>query len=83
MKRMLCNQLGGPDDCLFAFEGETFQEIAQQSKEHAMKMVAQGDVHHQEKMKEMGERLQRDAEEVQKWFTQKQTEFEQLEELKK
>ena len=37
MKMMKCNELGGA--CDKEFYGETFEEIAKQSKEHGMEMI--------------------------------------------
>ena len=42
MKSMTCNQLG--DACEKAFHAETFEEIAEMSKQHGMEMFQKQDV---------------------------------------
>ena len=41
MKMMRCNELGGA--CDKEFFGDTFEEIAKQSKEHGIEMINLGD----------------------------------------
>ena len=53
MKMMKCNELGGA--CDKEFYGETFEEIAKQSKEHGMEMINLGDKDHINAMDKMGE----------------------------
>ena len=78
MKSMKCNQLGGTCDTVFT--GETFQEIAEQSKKHAMEMFQAGNQAHIHKMKEMQE-LMNTPEAMRTWFENKRKEFELLPEL--
>lgn len=53
MKKMSCRQLGGA--CETVFSAETFEEMVQHSKTHAMDMAQKGDQSHLQKMQEMGE----------------------------
>ena len=41
MRKMTCKQLGGACDLVFI--GETFEEIANQSKKHGNEMIQKGD----------------------------------------
>ena len=50
MKTMTCKQMGGA--CDETFSAETFDEMAELSKQHGMQMLQQGDEAH---MKIMGE----------------------------
>lgn len=78
MKSMKCNQLGGA--CNQVFEAETFQEIAELSKQHAMTMYEAADEAHISKMKEMQE-LMKSPTEMQAWFERKRKEFEAMPDL--
>lgn len=71
MKRMKCNQLGGPTECEHEFTAASFEEIGEQSKKHAMENMDT----HKEAMNKMSEMSQ---EEMQKWFEEKKQEFESL-----
>ncbi|MBE62082.1 MAG: DUF1059 domain-containing protein, partial [Flammeovirgaceae bacterium] len=51
MKTMTCKQLGGA--CDQEFHANSFDEIAEQSKAHGMKMFQAGDEAHLKAMKEM------------------------------
>lgn len=54
MKTMICKQLGGA--CDKEFHSETFEEMAQLSKQHGTEMYEKADEEHlkvMEKMKEM------------------------------
>lgn len=51
MKTMTCAQLGGA--CSQEFKANSFQEMAQQIKAHAMEMFKQGDQAHIEDMSAM------------------------------
>lgn len=75
MKQMTCNQLGGA--CDHIFEAETFQEIAAQSKQHAMEMFQKGDQPHIQAMQEMQKNMQSPAD-MQAWMEEKQRLFESL-----
>jgi len=53
MKTMTCEQLGGA--CDMEFHADTFDEMAEQSKKHGMKMFQAGDEGHLKAMNEMQE----------------------------
>ena len=76
---MTCRQLGGA--CDQEFQAETFEEMANLSKQHGMEMFQKGDEAHIEKMNEMME-LMKDPEAMNTWFASKQKEFEALPEDK-
>ncbi|MGB5758554.1 MAG: hypothetical protein WBM50_16690 [Acidimicrobiales bacterium] len=57
MKRMTCQQLGGP--CAFTHEGETADEIIKQQDAHLNEMVASGDTAHELARAEMKGRWKR------------------------
>lgn len=75
MKSMSCKQLGGA--CEKEFHANTFEEIAELSKEHGVEMYQKGDPAHLEAMQEMQE-LMKNPDEMRKWFEAKQKEFEDL-----
>ncbi len=75
MKTMTCNQLGGV--CDEEFHAETFKDMSEQSKNHAMKMVQKGDQAHLAKMEEMKQGMN-DPEAMKKWMDDKRQEFDQL-----
>ena len=77
MKTMTCKQLGGA--CDTEFQAETFEEIAELSKQHGMEMFQQKDETHMRAMQEMGE-LMNDPEAMNKWMEKKRQEFEALSE---
>lgn len=77
MKSMTCKQLGGACDKIF--QANTFEEIAELSKQHGMKMFQQGDEAHLKVMNEMSELMQ-DPDAMQKWFESKKEEFNSLSE---
>ena len=52
---MTCKQLGGPETCEEKFQAETFEEMANLSKQHGMAMFQKGDEDHIEIMKKMKE----------------------------
>lgn len=79
MKTMNCKELGGA--CNEQFKAETFQEIAEMSKKHAMEMFQKGDEAHIKKMNEMME-LMKNPDAMNKWFENKKNEFEALPEEK-
>jgi len=72
---MTCMQLGGA--CDKVFQAETFEEIAQLSKEHGTEMYKTQDAAHLEAMGKMQE-LMKSPESMQKWFMNKKAEFEAL-----
>ena len=75
MKSMTCNQLGGA--CDKAFQAETFEEMAEMSKQHGMEMFKQQDSAHLEAMGKM-QALMKAPSEMEKWFESKRKEFESL-----
>lgn len=70
MKTMTCKQLGGA--CDKEFHGNTFEEMAEQSKWHAMEMHQQQNKAHLKAMADMSELMQ-DPAAMQQWFTSKKT----------
>ena len=75
MKTMTCKQLGGA--CNLEFQAETFEEIAEMSKNHGTKMFEEGDKPHLEAMQKM-QKLMQDPDKMEKWFNGKRQEFEAL-----
>ena len=72
---MTCKQLGGACDMIF--QAETFEEIAELSKQHGTEMFKIQDKAHLEAMNKMQE-LMKSPESMQKWFMNKKAEFEAL-----
>ena len=62
---MTCRQLGGA--CDHQFHAETFEQMAEMSKQHAMEMMKKGDPAHLEAMKEM-QQLMQSPEAMQSWM---------------
>lgn len=75
MKTMKCSQLGGA--CDLEFTGNTFEEIAEQSKKHGMDMFQKGDEAHLEAMNKLREVFQ-DPNSTNDWMKNKKVEFEAL-----
>lgn len=75
MKTMTCKQLGGA--CNKEFHANTFDEIAEQSKNHGMEMFQAGDKAHLKAMNEMQE-LMHSPDAMNKWMENKRKEFEEL-----
>ena len=75
MKTMNCKQLGGA--CAEEFRGETFEEMAEQSKQHAMEMLQKQDAAHLSAMEQMKE-LMKDPKAMADWFESKKKEFAEL-----
>lgn len=75
MKKMTCKQLGGA--CDLEFQAKTFEEIAEQSKQHGMEMFQKNDAAHLQAMSEMRE-LMKSPENMKKWMDDKRTEFNNL-----
>ena len=74
MKTMTCKQLYGPCDALI--HGETAEKMMENSKKHAMEMVAKGDQIHSNAMKAMGEMHQSmDEAAVKQWMEKFQNDF--------
>lgn len=72
---MTCQQLGGA--CDLVFSADTFEEMAELSKQHGMEMFKAGDTAHQEAMQKMQELMKSPAD-MQSWFEGKRKEFEAL-----
>lgn len=72
---MTCKQLGGA--CDMVFQAETFNEIAELSKQHGTEMFQKQDPAHLEAMGKM-RALMNSPEAMQKWFLEKKAEFEAL-----
>jgi len=75
MKTKNCRQLGGA--CDQEFHANTFEEIAEMSKQHGMEMFQKGDEVHLKAMNEMKELMQK-PEAMRDWFESKRKEFEAL-----
>ncbi len=75
MKTMTCKQLGGA--CNKEFSGETFEELAEQSKQHGMEMFQKGDEAHLEAMNAMKEKMA-DPDSMRDWYAGKKEEFDAL-----
>ena len=75
MKTMTCNQLGGA--CDKEFQAETFDEIAEMSKQHGMEMFQCNDEAHLEAMNKMKELMQTPGA-MEEWFEGKRKEFDAL-----
>jgi hypothetical protein len=75
MKTMTCNQLGGA--CDLEFQANTFEEIAEMSKQHGMEMFQKGDKAHLEAMQKM-QALMQSPEAMNEWFDNKRKAFEAL-----
>lgn len=75
MKTMSCKQLGGASD--HNFHADTFDEMAEQSKKHAMEMFSAGDEAHLMAMNEM-QKLIQSSEAMTQWMDNKIEEFDAL-----
>lgn len=75
MKTMTCKQLGGA--CNLEFKANTFEEIAEQSKQHGMEMFNKQDQPHIDAMSNMQE-LMKNPNAMQEWFNNKRKEFDAL-----
>lgn len=75
MKTMTCKQLGGA--CDKEFRANSFEEIAQMSKNHGMEMMQVMDDAHLEAMGKMRDLMQ-SPDAMQTWFEGKRKEFELL-----
>ena len=75
MKTMNCKQLGGA--CEKEFHANTFEEIAEMSKQHGMDMYKRNDESHLKAMKEM-QVLMQNPDAMDKWFENKRNEFNAL-----
>lgn len=75
MKTMTCNQLGGA--CDKEFQAETFEEIAEMSKQHGIEMFQSNDAAHLEAANKMRELMQTPSA-MELWFESKRKEFQAL-----
>ena len=75
MKTMNCKQLGGA--CDKEFHANSFEEIAEMSKQHGMQMFQKNDEAHLKAMNEM-QALMQNPEAMKDWFENKKKEFEAL-----
>ncbi len=74
MKTMTCQQLGGA--CDEAFSAETFEQMAELSRSHAMTQME--DAAHLSAMDKM-RTLMQNPDEMQRWMDERKAEFEALE----
>jgi predicted small metal-binding protein len=82
MKTMTCKQLGGP--CDLEFHANSFEEMAEQSKNHGMEMFQKGDAAHIKVMNEMKEKMKSQTpDDTKAWFEKKRNEFDGLPETNK
>ena len=72
MKTMTCKQLGGA--CDEEFKAETFDEMAEQSRAHGMKMFQEGDKPHVAIIEEMLQ-MMNEPEKMQRWIDDKKATF--------
>jgi hypothetical protein len=75
MKHMTCRQLGGA--CETEFFAETFEEMAEKSKQHSMAMFQAKDAAHIAAMEPM-KALMSDPSGMQQWMNSKRAEFAKL-----
>jgi predicted small metal-binding protein len=75
MKTMNCKQLGGA--CDKEFHANSFEEIAEISKQHSMEMFQKNDEAHLKVMNEMQDLMQK-PEAMKDWFENKKKEFDKL-----
>lgn len=75
MKTMSCKQLGGA--CDEKFHAETFDEIAQMSRDHGMKMFQEKEQAHLEAMYKM-QAMMNDSDAIKNWIEDRRKEFEAL-----
>ncbi len=75
MKTISCKQLGGA--CDKEFQADSFDEIAEMSKQHGKEMFERNDEAHLKAMNEMRELMQK-PEAMKEWFENKKKEFDAL-----
>jgi len=75
---MTCKQLGGA--CDHEFQANTFDEMAEMSKQHGMEMFKIGDQAHMEAMQQM-QKLMQSPTDMQAWFTNRKKDFENAPEV--
>jgi hypothetical protein len=72
---MTCHELGGA--CDKVFQAETFEEIAELSKQHGMEMFKLKDADHLQAMEKM-KSLMSEPKAMATWYEQKRLQFEKL-----
>jgi len=72
MKAMNCRQLGGA--CDNVFHTDSFEDIAEMSKQHWMEMFQKDDEEHLKAMNKVKELMQK-TEAMKEWFESKKREF--------
>jgi len=72
---MSCKQLGGA--CDMEFHAETFEEMAELSKQHGMEMFQKQDADHLEAMQKI-QALMKNPEDMNKYFEEKRQQFNDL-----
>ena len=72
---MTCRQLGGA--CDKTFQAETFEKIAEMSRQHGMEMFQKGDADHLRAMEEM-RALMQTPEAMDAWMAERRAAFEAL-----
>lgn len=77
MKTMTCRQLAGA--CDKEFHAETFEQMGELSRRHAMEMAEKGDQGHIGKMEEMRALMNKPGA-AEEWFAKVQKEFDALSE---
>ncbi|ASI90912.1 DUF1059 domain-containing protein [Vibrio mediterranei] len=75
MKSMTCRQLGGA--CDLVFEADTFERIAELSKQHGMEMYQKQEPAHLDAMNKIQAMMQ-NPEEMKAWYEGKKREFDAL-----
>jgi hypothetical protein len=75
MKAMTCKQLGGA--CDEVFRANSFDAIAEMSKQHGMEMYQKSDEEHLKAMNEM-QGLMKNPDAMKEWFESKRKEFDAL-----
>ncbi len=75
---MTCKELGGA--CDLEFKANTFEEIAELSKQHGMEMFQKKDQAHMEAMQQM-QVLMQSPKDMQAWFADKKKAFENATEV--
>ncbi len=75
MKTMTCKQLGGA--CDQEFTANSFEEIAEMSKQHGIEMIQKKDQTHIKAMQEM-QKLMSDPEAMRNWMNEKKALFDRL-----
>lgn len=75
MKSMTCRQLGGA--CDLVFEADTFEQIAELSKQQGMEMYQKQEPAHLDAMNKIQAMMQ-NPEEMKAWYEGKKREFDAL-----